>query len=81
MMGNSGNTDSRIESSRSTQLGPTVRNFHFSFMNFHLFSHNNHSLNRTFKHNSTKVLFAVVCILALNYLNSDKKHQLKVSCK
>lgn len=81
MMGNSGNTRSHVESNKSTQFGPTIRTFNFSLMNFHLFSENKNSLNKTFKHNSSKVLFAVVCILLLSYLSQDKKHQIKISCK
>lgn len=81
MMGNSGNTHSTLDSKKSTQFGPTIRTFNLSLMNFHLFSDNKNAMNKTFRFNSTKVLFAVVCILLLNYLSQDKKHQIKISCK
>lgn len=81
MMGNSGNTHSTVESKKTTQFGPTIRTFNLSLMNFHFFSDNKNALNKTFKLNSTKVLFAVVCILLFNYLSQDKKHQIKISCK
>lgn len=81
MMGNSGNSHSRAESRKSTQFGPTIRTFNLSLFNFHFFSDNKNALNKTFKLNSTKVLFAVVFIMLLSYLNQDKKHQIKISCK
>lgn len=81
MMGNSGNLHSTVESNKTTQFGPTIRTFNLSLINFHFFSGNKNALNKVFKLNSTKVLFAVVCILFLNYMNQDKKHQIKISCK
>ncbi len=80
MMGNYRNTYSKSDIVRATRLRPTHRTLNFNLLNFNLSSGNTNSLNKTFKHNSSKVLFAVVCILFLSYLSQDKKHQMKFTC-
>lgn len=81
MNGNSGNHDSKIENTRRTQFGPTVRNFHFHLVDLHVFSNNKNSLNRTFKRNSSKVLFAVALILLIVQISTDKKGKIKIKRK
>lgn len=81
MFGNSGNSHSNMKAHRQMQLGPTIRNFHFSFMNFHLFSHNANALNRTFRRNSSRVLFAVVLIIFLVQFGGQQKHEIKIKSK
>lgn len=81
MYGNSGNSNSRVQSSKQTQLGPTIRNFHFSFMNLQVLSNNKQALNRSYKRNSTKVFFAIALIIFLVQFGGHKKHEIKIKSK
>lgn len=81
MNGNSGNHDSRIQNTRQTQYGPTVRTFNFHLVDLHVFSNNNNALNRTIKRNSTKMVFAIALILLIVQFGGAKKSEIKIKRK
>lgn len=83
MYGNSGNSHSNVRNHAPKQYGPTVKETNLSLFNLNLFSHNTNALNRTFtyKKNSSKVLFAVVIILALALFAKPSKQEIKIKRK
>lgn len=84
MRGNSGNTRSNvIHNSSPKQYGPTVKPLEINVFSINLFSRNNGSLNRSlqFKKNSSKVLFAIVLILALVQFGNFSKQEIKIKRK
>lgn len=83
MYGNSGNSHSNVRNHAPRQYGPTVRETNVNLFNFSFFSHNTDALNRTFtlKKNSSKILFAVVIILALVQFGKPSKQEIKIKRK
>lgn len=81
MYGNSGNQRSNIESNSKTQYGPTNNSYNFHLFDLHLFSHNSNSLNRVFKRNSSKVLFAIALIILLVQFGGSEKSEIKIKRK
>jgi hypothetical protein len=77
----SNNTIQPNSSRQHKQYGPTIRNFHFSFMTTHFFSHNSNSMNHTFKKNSSKVIFAIAIIIFLVQFDGSKNRRIKIKTK